>query len=450
MEDWTIKILRRFSWIVKSTTDVRLSRGVLHQVGPAFRTRRINRSTIETVCRCKCGAYRIVLTHRMRTPGEFEKCTCAPSVPWIVNHRRRERVQNSQLRQIAPAFRSKRYCASTVEAVFQCRCGRHEVFPIHRVAAGDIRSCGCRLKRKPEHSLLVDALPVNTATLIQVGHAFRALLGGQKRTMAVFACKCGNHCILDVHRAASGAIQSCGCRVHTPDHLKQLIADQRILRLRKCLGEVVDEQFCHDDEGSLVALYADIGAVPAHSMLAMDRPGRGWVAGNLRWVSVAQYLRQQQSALMRHVLQQTQLMSRRKGMVQRDWKTGTDAAVMAAIVRDCGHCPSVYHVLAKVDPSADWVRTNGAWLAPDEQASELIILLRKRIARASKPKAGNTRTHRQRVRQWLEYRGETLSVRELAERVGLTLTAMTKRLARYPDVESAVAGRKAKRNEVAR
>jgi hypothetical protein len=450
--DYSIR--RRFAWIVKATRDVRLTQGVLTQVGPAFRTFRISASTIEAVCRCVCGEYRVVVTQRLRTPGHFMRCTCRRNVtPWIVAHRRRERIRKGMLTQIAPAFRTRRYNKSTVEAVFRCECGRHIVCPTKRVVDGDIVSCRCKYKRIEERSLLVSrrSAPVVTATLSQVGHAFRAWRGGTSRTMAVFVCVCGNHTLVDVNRVVSGDIQSCGCRSKLKYHLQRLVADREILEVRSRLGDSVDTAFCENNESGLTALYAAVGSVPAHSMLTMVAPGRGWVPGNLQWVSVARYVQCQQIALMAHTLTQCRLMSRRNALVQRSWQVGSDGQIMAAIVADCGTCPSEYHVLTRLDQSSDWVIGNVAWLAKNDNAAELLLLLRKRIARATRNQKADQRTHRDYARRMIDFRGGKTTIRELAELAGCTYDAMSKRLVKCNfDAEAAVASRRPTDDEVTR
>jgi hypothetical protein len=324
-----------------------------------------------------------------------------------------------------------------VEAVFACSCGRCNVFPVNRVADGDIKSCGCRLKRKPEHSLLVESVPVNTPMLTQVGQSFRALQGSHKRTMAVFECGCGEFAILETGNVSSGEVKSCGCRRSVPDHLKKLASDLAILRMRHKCGELVGQVFlCPDDIASLQALHDAVGSDPGGTMLAMNRPGRGWIPGNLCWQPVAEFLKSEQTALLAHTLEQSRLMSRRSGLVQRSWQSGTDAQIMTAIVKDCGQCPSVDYTLQRVDSKREWIRGNVAWIAKNSEASELVLMLRRRIRRATKPK----RDYQHSIQRWFAVDGQKLSLNQLAERVGISRAAMDKRLRRFGnDVASAVA-----------
>ena len=434
--DDLLHIRRRFAWIVRSSRSVRLSRGVLTQIGPAFRTRRLCNTTVECVVRCKCGQSRTIEFQKLRF-GKFEKCSCPKPLPWIVANKTRKRIRENQLVQIGPMFRTRRYTKSMVEAVFECSCGRYDVFPANRVEAGDIKSCGCRMKRKPEHSLLVDSAPVSTPTLTQAGQAFRAFLGGEKRTLAVFRCRCERYCIQDVHRVSSHEIKSCGCRRSVPDHLKKLASDLAILRMRHSCGESVGEVFLNpDDIISVQALHSAIGADPGGVMLAMNRPGRGWCPGNLKWQPVAEFLSDQRTALLAHTLEQSRLMGRRSGLVQRSWQTGSDAQIMGSIVKDCGPCPSVNHILQRIDGKGEWVSGNVAWLAKNSEAAELLLLLKRRIQRARKPK----RDYQKSIHRWYVLDGEKLSLDQLASRVGINRSSMEKRLRRFGnDVAAAVA-----------
>lgn len=354
--------------------------------------------------------------------------------PWLVRRSKAKPLPN----QVGRVFRLRYGKRTRTAAVFQCVCGQHYVAETYRVKTGLTTSCGCSIVRKhirPRHPVVFRSNErIRTLYLQQMGAAFRdGPLGSDK--LAVFACTCGSRSIMRVRHVKAGASQTCGCGQHRV--CPRLNLEIKFLRALHACGIMVQLPCLRGktmNEASL-ELFKIVGKFRFGKVLGLIDANRGWTTHNVAWITVEEYRKQQSTAIMSQVVLETELMQRRSGLRATTFVRGSTAERMAAILKAAGPCITRFHKLALINPQADWIPGNVCWVGSPE-ANKLMEVDRQRLRRAEKAIKGNAR----RVKRWLEYQGEKLSLKALADRIGIKPSVLSKRLTRNGnDVSAAVA-----------
>lgn len=353
--------------------------------------------------------------------------------PWLVRRSKAEPLPN----QVGPVFRLRYGKRTRTAAVFRCACDQYYVAETHKVKIGRTISCGCAKVRKhirKSHPVVFRSNErIKTRYLQQIGSAFRAGPVGSER-LAVFRCACGSRTVKRCRHVKAGASQTCGCsqqrvcpRLNLEIKFLRSLQSCGVLVQLSCLTAKTMNEASHE-------LFEIVGKYQFGKVLGLIDTNRGWTKSNVDWIAIKEYRKQQSTAIMSQVVAETELMHRRSGLRATAFVRGSTADRVAAILKAAGSAPTRFHKLALINAQADWIPGNVCWVGSPE-AIELMEIDRQRLRRAEKAVTGNAR----RVKRWLDYRGERLSLKALANRVGMKPSVLSKRLKKCGnDVEAAI------------